>query len=71
MDVVNLKGIGDGTMMVRSKTIGALALLAVLAGCQTPPSSRAAPEPPPSAPAAGIPAQNYWQLQGIVYPPGS
>jgi hypothetical protein len=71
MDVMNLKGIVDGTMMVRSKTIGALALLAVLAGCQTPPSSRAAPEPPPSAPAAGIPAQNYWQLQGIVYPPGT
>jgi serine protease DegQ len=43
-------------MMVRSKTIGALALLAVLAGCQMPPPSRAAPEPPPSAPAAGIPA---------------
>jgi serine protease DegQ len=56
MDVVNLKGIGEGAMRVRSKTIGALALLAVLAGCQTPPSSRAAPEPPPSAPAAGIPA---------------
>ena len=43
-------------MMVRSRTIGALALLALLAGCQMPPSSPAAPEHPPSAPAAGIPA---------------
>jgi serine protease DegQ len=41
-------------MMVRSKTIGALALLALLGACQTPPSSGAAPEHPPSAPAAGI-----------------